>query len=219
MMSVNDSEQKQCEPEQVFSQPVRPLTRQELHVLEFLGQGYTNEDIAHALDIAVSTVSSHVQHILKKLQVRNRVEAVLYMKYRAGVAGGRISPQLLIGPKKQVTASDGRSLSLYDPLLFLSQLNHVNWYIAMYGPVHIDYFGMIGDVWMVFYDPCACQLNVHMALYGMYSEKVNVEIDEILWKYILEIVEVVAKNPTFSHAASQASSPFVSDAQKIGVSE
>jgi len=219
MMSVNDSEQKQYEPEQVFSQPVRPLTRQELHVLEFLGQGYTNEDIARALDIAVSTVSSHVQHILKKLQVRNRVEAVLYMKYRTGGAGGRISSQLLISSKKQVNALDGLSLSSCDPLLFLSQLNHVNWYIAMYGPVHIDYFGMVGDVLMVFYDSCARQLNVHMALYGICSEKVNVEIDEVLWKYILEEAEVVAKNPTFSHAASQARSPLVPDEQKIGVSE
>jgi hypothetical protein len=53
----------------------------------------------------------------------------------------------------------------------------------------------------------------------MCSKKVNVEIDEVLWKYILEVVEVVAKNPMFSHASSQMPSPLVPDAQKIGVSE
>jgi LuxR family transcriptional regulator, maltose regulon positive regulatory protein len=53
------------------------LSRREQEVIELLGQGMTNREIATALYISEVTVKVHVRHILKKLGVRSRTEAAL----------------------------------------------------------------------------------------------------------------------------------------------
>ena len=53
------------------------LTPQQLRVLELLGQGLLNKQIAHELDIVESTVKAHVSAILRKLNVHSRTQAVL----------------------------------------------------------------------------------------------------------------------------------------------
>jgi DNA-binding NarL/FixJ family response regulator len=53
------------------------LSSREFEVLELLAQGLTNREIARALFIAESTAKLHVRHILEKLGVRSRTEAVL----------------------------------------------------------------------------------------------------------------------------------------------
>ena len=52
------------------------LTSRELEVLELLAQGSTNKQIARALKISDNTVRCHVVHIMEKLQVSDRTEAV-----------------------------------------------------------------------------------------------------------------------------------------------
>lgn len=52
-----------------------PLTERELDVLDLLTSGKTNPEICAALDISMGTTKAHVQHILARLGVRNRVEA------------------------------------------------------------------------------------------------------------------------------------------------
>jgi ATP/maltotriose-dependent transcriptional regulator MalT len=52
------------------------LTPRELEVLSLIARGYTNRDISRALYIADSTTKVHVRHILEKLGVRTRAEAV-----------------------------------------------------------------------------------------------------------------------------------------------
>ena len=52
------------------------LSKREREVLDLLRQGLTNREIAGALFIAESTAKVHVHHILDKLNVRNRAEAV-----------------------------------------------------------------------------------------------------------------------------------------------
>jgi LuxR family transcriptional regulator, regulator of acetate metabolism len=52
------------------------LTPRERDVLERLARGATNGQIADELVVCVSTVKSHVKHILRKLKATNRAEAV-----------------------------------------------------------------------------------------------------------------------------------------------
>jgi DNA-binding CsgD family transcriptional regulator len=52
------------------------LTRREREVLELITAGATNVRIAERLVISEGTVKSHVKHILRKLRVNNRAEAV-----------------------------------------------------------------------------------------------------------------------------------------------
>ncbi|MCY0881409.1 MAG: response regulator transcription factor [Firmicutes bacterium] len=53
-----------------------PLTRRESQILSLIQQGYTNMDIAQSLIISPHTVKRHIEHLLKKMQARNRHESV-----------------------------------------------------------------------------------------------------------------------------------------------
>ena len=53
-----------------------PLTARELEVLQLIGQGRSNAEIADTLVIAPRTAKVHVQNILAKLGADNRTEAV-----------------------------------------------------------------------------------------------------------------------------------------------
>jgi len=59
------------------------LTRQEKKVLKQLVKAQTNKEIAATLEISPSTVKRHLENILKKLRLRNRVDAAVYA-VRAG---------------------------------------------------------------------------------------------------------------------------------------
>ncbi len=65
-----------------------PLTPREMDVLRLLAQGQSNKEIARALDLVEETVKSHVRHILAKLGVQSRTQAVL-----AAIRLGIVSPQ------------------------------------------------------------------------------------------------------------------------------
>jgi DNA-binding NarL/FixJ family response regulator len=56
--------------------PLDALTARELDVLALMVEGRTNREIAGALYISEKTASVHVSHILAKLGVRSRVQAV-----------------------------------------------------------------------------------------------------------------------------------------------
>ena len=64
------------------------LTLRQLEVLRLLGEGYTNKEIAKALEIAVRTVRTHVEAIFEHLEVENRTQAVLAAQ-RAGLLQAR----------------------------------------------------------------------------------------------------------------------------------
>jgi two-component system nitrate/nitrite response regulator NarL len=53
------------------------LTPREREILTHLAEGHSNKIIARALDITVGTVKLHVKSVLRKLQVRSRVEAAI----------------------------------------------------------------------------------------------------------------------------------------------
>lgn len=54
-----------------------PLSEREREILRLLSGGYSNKEIARALDLAEGTVKNHVSAILGKLGVRDRTRAVL----------------------------------------------------------------------------------------------------------------------------------------------
>ena len=53
------------------------LTPREIEVLQLMSRGLSNAAIGESLVIAESTVKVHVRHILKKLNVATRLQAVL----------------------------------------------------------------------------------------------------------------------------------------------
>jgi DNA-binding NarL/FixJ family response regulator len=56
---------------------LQALTRKQLLVLERMTKGDSNKQIAYSLEIAETTVKAHVSAILRKLNVHNRVQAIL----------------------------------------------------------------------------------------------------------------------------------------------
>lgn len=54
------------------------LTEQEVRILEKIAAGLSNKQIGRELDIAEGTVKVHVKHILRKLELRSRVEAAVW---------------------------------------------------------------------------------------------------------------------------------------------
>jgi DNA-binding NarL/FixJ family response regulator len=52
------------------------LTRRELEVLQLIGNGLGNREIAHRLHVSEETVKTHVQRLLRKLRATTRAHAV-----------------------------------------------------------------------------------------------------------------------------------------------
>jgi DNA-binding NarL/FixJ family response regulator len=60
------------------------LTETEIRVFVLIGEGRSNDEIATELFVSDSTVRTHVRHILEKLELRDRVHAVV-LAYDAGL--------------------------------------------------------------------------------------------------------------------------------------
>jgi DNA-binding NarL/FixJ family response regulator len=54
------------------------LSDREREVLQLVAEGKSNKQVAHALEVAVSTVESHRKHIMEKLNLHNTAEMVRF---------------------------------------------------------------------------------------------------------------------------------------------
>jgi DNA-binding NarL/FixJ family response regulator len=59
----------------------RGLTQKQVQVLELIGAGLSNKEIANRLHISVETVKGHVKDILERLKAKNRMEASIIYRH------------------------------------------------------------------------------------------------------------------------------------------
>lgn len=61
-----------------LNDPFELLTNREKEVLQLLGEGRSNKEVATLLDLSVSTVETHRANLMQKLNLHNTAEIVLY---------------------------------------------------------------------------------------------------------------------------------------------
>lgn len=71
-------------PDPRTQEPLAALTERELEVLKLIGLGRNNAEISSELFIAEVTVKTHVGRVLRKLGVRDRIQAVVFA-HQAGL--------------------------------------------------------------------------------------------------------------------------------------
>ncbi|MEP6765363.1 MAG: response regulator transcription factor, partial [Gemmatimonadaceae bacterium] len=68
------------------------LTQRERQVVDLIGDGLSNKEIAAQLHLAVHTVKSHVHNVLEKLALHTRLEVAAFTRGGGGRAASSKSP-------------------------------------------------------------------------------------------------------------------------------
>jgi DNA-binding NarL/FixJ family response regulator len=62
------------------------MTRREREVIELIGEGLSNKEIAQRLNVAAHTVKSHVRNVMEKLALHTRLQIAAYVRRDGGGA-------------------------------------------------------------------------------------------------------------------------------------
>jgi DNA-binding NarL/FixJ family response regulator len=92
--TVIDRLAREPEPDPAVGRRLRLLTPRERDVLLLIARGLTNAEIAVALQVEESTVKTHVKRILSKLDLRDRVQAVIFVYESGMVRAGEAHPRI-----------------------------------------------------------------------------------------------------------------------------
>jgi DNA-binding NarL/FixJ family response regulator len=71
-------------PDAVRPKLLETLSPRELEILEYVARGMSNAEIADELVISLATVKTHVRNVLQKLELRDRVQLVVF-SYESGL--------------------------------------------------------------------------------------------------------------------------------------
>lgn len=63
---------------QAISSPIDLLSNHELQVLQYIGEGHSNQQIAAHMNLSVKTIEAHRSRIREKLKLRNSVELIKF---------------------------------------------------------------------------------------------------------------------------------------------
>ena len=83
------------------------ITARELTVLKLVARGMSNTDIAQVMDVAVSSVKTHIGHLLTKLTLADRVQLVVFAYEHELVRPG--TPETTAEGQNEHAISAGRS--------------------------------------------------------------------------------------------------------------
>ncbi len=69
----------------VTSQMYAKLTKREQQIIKLLGSGASNIEIADKLFVSENTVKTHLHNVFKKINAKNRLQALIWAKNNIGI--------------------------------------------------------------------------------------------------------------------------------------